>query len=453
MDLMPYISESDSGVEPLDLQNYSPTGVLLKEKTVSVDAWYKSQYGWRSIGEREAARANLQKAIRKNTNWASSRNIVTALDRVERSLTNPIVRPFLPTNDRIYSETRKTNNAGPWVVWPNGLRMNTAFDVASLTLNAGQLTDEEVRAIGEPMLRGSIPTKPHANLGVWFAELHDFRRLLTGVKPDKVTSKSSWGSSYLNWQFGWVPFVSDLKKAAESVLNSEDHVNQFLSDSMKLVPRTRVRTISADAEQFTGTLFPNKFDYRYAIKSSGNGTIRVGANTFSGYNTNPRTQSRVTRSWTERIKTYATFEYFAMDPDGALGRLPAYYQKARNLLGSSAVSAEGLYELAPWSWLVDWYVDIGGLLAYQESVASDSLAMRRSGTVYETIVKTHGHFDIESSDGLLHFGSHDCFEEKRSQTRVKGNPYSLTPSWAGLTAQQWFILGALGLTRAPGIPH
>jgi hypothetical protein len=259
------------------------------------------------------------------------------------------------------------------------------------------------------------------------------------------------GGAYLNGVFGVMPFYNDLMKAAEAILHSDELLKQFALNAAKPVRRTRTHMVSQDT--YKGYSAGANNTTSSFSKGPASVSIRRHLNLpYSGYNI----QTHIDFSWTESIRSFCTFKYFAFDPKGVMGRLEDYRQKARYLLGLDA-SASVAWEVTRFSWMVDWFYDVGGLLSYQESVASDSLVASRAGLVYEikldcvmrhNLFKANTYYTFKSVDGkpwvtTLSF---------RDQTRLKGNPYNMGVNWGSLSQKQWFILGALGLSWMPGLP-
>lgn len=459
---MPYVNDSSAETPMGVIKRVSRTGVILSQQPMAISRRTRSQRGWRSVGEYEAAYADMLATQTKFTTWGQSKQVIQAMERVERALTNPLIRGReLPVHDRDYSESFQSNLIGSIIPLPTTGSGGYSIPAAELSISGtptlGKFTEGEIRARGNKMIRNSRPTKPHSNLGQWFGELRDANRL--GSLNDSMSSFSSAysiprniGGAYLNWQFGWNGFVGDLKAACEALLHAEDLINQFLEDSTKLHYRKRAEILSQGAYQTSGILSSNNYNFRRTSFNSPVIGASVGVNTMFG-ETVSRSHWRASISWTEQLRTFAVFEFFVYDPNGAVNRIRRASQFARKLLGEPLLSASTIYELHPWTWLGDWFVDVGGLLAFQESVASDSTVARRCGTVYEYEINGHLHVDIRATidpNSTLK-GQLETFSERKFQRRRPGNPYDLSVDWSHLTPKQWTILGALGLTRAPRV--
>jgi hypothetical protein len=454
----------------------------------------RAQYGWRSVGEKDAAYADLL-AVQKDARWNDTQSIVKAMDRVERSMENPLIRDRgdMICHERDYQVVDQRQNVGPICPWFSGGVTQYEFVPAvncSIYSRPSSLTESAIRAKGGTLLRRSRPTYPHSNMGQWFGELRDLGRM---VDPDlarqflpsgpyrlgdtvyprgkgqiqyrKVKGRSNKhplirtqqeiAANYVGAQFGWIPFFGDVIKAAEAIANSDKILNQFLRDSGKLVRRSGREVISQNTETKTHTFAGNPYGNPLLYSSYNQYIAGVGV-TVNGsagmFNSNAKLEVQTTVSEETEVRTSALFEYFAYDPEGALPRILSAQQKAQQLLGNSVLSASTLWELVPWSWMSDWFVDIGSLLSYQESVQTDSLVARRGSVVYEQTITILNHMKMRQGSGGPVVGTWIQSHTDRHQKRFPGTPYDMGVSWSGFSTQQWFILGALGISNAPGVP-
>lgn len=456
---MPYVTEDDNEVitqrqgRGLIVGGVGGVEESATYVNTSTTVRSRSQYGWRSEGEEAAARQNLLDTLDKNRNWAGQRAIIAAMDRVERSLSNPMTRSpeSLVVNERRYTETKHTPRVQERLFTPfSSTTWRFADPVISINLyGQPDLPSESTQRVkAGAMIRGAAPTKPHSNLGQWFGELRDVNRLVarSGRNSDQVI-----GGAYLNWQFGWKGFLGDLMNAAEAVVNSEELINDFLLRSARLHHRKRSEVLNVDSVQ-TSVYIPGSTSPQVRTYSAAGLTYSLLWDCNQGLSARYATplEGFAVASTRTELRSFAVFEFFAFDPEKALERMGSYYQQARQLLGSSIVSASTLYELAPWSWLSDWFFDLGGLLAYQESVASDSLTHRRAGSVVEQISSVHVSARASRQDVPAWSGV--AVQERKTSRRLPGSPYSMGVDWGPLSGSQWAILGALGFTKAPSVP-
>lgn len=453
--MCPYISEYDTTPTLVDCVSSSGDGGTTNFGSQITTDRIRNQYGWRSKGELGSAQKALKSVTRNRSQWKDTAHIIDAMDRVSRAMDNPKVRRdryLLEVHDRYYTEfnyagaIREVELTTPTL--PN--RMIAFPSVTPSVTYTQHLGEVQARNVAGSMMRDSRPTRPHANLGQFIGELRD-SALMTRSTNYVPKSSRDVGGAYLNMVFGLKLFANDLRQAAQAIVDSEKIINQFLLDASKQVHRTRYKVIQEGLAQATsnGVLngtsvvaFPPYTPVRVQLeKLSNNRYFTLAGNTL------------VTCHWKESVRSFATFEYFAFDPDGFLGRINSYGQKARILLGLSG-DAPTIWELTRFSWMADWFYDIGGLLAYQESVASDSLVSSRTGFVYESVVNGVLHVTLPPT----YYGGRYWSSEPtgwqipyslRDQIRLKGSPYDMGVDTSALSPQQIFILAALGLTKGP----
>jgi hypothetical protein len=137
-----------------------------------------------------------------------------------------------------------------------------------------------------------------------------------------------------------------------------------------------------------------------------------------------------------------------------LGFDPSDYFQKLQLLIDPKITPSTLWELAPWSWLVDWNLRIGDTIRANEINANDRLVMHygyaMEHSVYSTKVDWRKTSDVNG--GILTVSGNPSFGIHHAQTeykrRIRANPYGFRVGGVGsLTGGQTAILGALGLTK------
>jgi hypothetical protein len=290
----------------------------------------------------------------------------------------------------------------------------------------------DIQVLGSKMISSSIPTNPVVDGSVALAEL--FREGIPSMIGSSLLKARSGflrdlGSEYLNFEFGWKPLVADVKNAAKAIVESEMILKQLVRDSGRnvrrrrhLLPTKEVETLDNNVGQPRGILDPRFFE----------------------------------PSWTRQTDTYRrdtwfsgcyTFEY---DP-GNLSEISKIATQARVLYGLQ-LNPEVLWNLAPWSWLVDWFANVGPLLHNVSAFQNDQLVLRY-GYVMDRHQRSHTTVaDIKPING-------NTLPDKYKQTfqldwkrRVQATPYGFGVASSSFTIRQWAILAALGITRAPQNP-
>jgi len=165
------------------------------------------------------------------------------------------------------------------------------------------------------------------------------RRGLPPARPKHVQlSTGAVGAANLTYHWGIAPMISDLRK----VLHFANAVEQRMQQLEKMQERgySRVSTqILVDAEE---------------LNSESLVISDLGLNSFI---TAKHNDSIARRVWATGRLYPGSFTRF-----DNMNEVRKQLNRAMNGLTVGGVS-EALWELIPWSWLIDWFVDIGGYLS------------------------------------------------------------------------------------------
>jgi len=122
-----------------------------------------------------------------------------------------------------------------------------------------------------------------------------------------------------------------------------------------------------------------------------------------------------------------------------------YALEAKKLLGLS-LTPETLWNIAPWSWAVDWFSNTGDVISNLSDWASDGLVMHYGYMMEKTIVKDT--YNITPS-GIQAFPSvPNLTLVTETKQRIRANPFGFGLSFDGLSTIQKAILAALGISRS-----
>jgi hypothetical protein len=183
-------------------------------------------------------------------------------------------------------------------------------------------------------LAGMNPNRPIVDLPLFIFELKDIPRMLRDagriIFRGDIAAKDIPGS-YLSFKFGHAPLFSDLQK---------------LLDYGEACESAIARLKRADARnRFSGTLDK----YRFSLGSAA-----------GGYNT-PYSIAKV--HWKQTLYSHRTVWYSAkLSPLYTLPEWDSPIARARWALGLN-VSLETIWNAIPWSWLIDYFTNIGSFLA------------------------------------------------------------------------------------------
>lgn len=273
------------------------------------------------------------------------------------------------------------------------------------------------------------PSNPHAGLATMLGELKKDGLPSLDFLRGKDSPLKKGASGYLEFEFALKPLIEDLKDLYASVTRSQYIMSQYRRDAGRPVRR-----------RFT--FMPERTTTRTLHKA--------------GVYPNPVGATQCYRRKWNRFKTVSTekkrwfsgsFTYFSIPSHGDFAELERIYREANHLFGT-AISPELVWNLMPWSWAIDWVVNIGDIIHNISSFLTDGLVMNygyvmehvRVQTIYELIGGAYynGYAPVLSESYL-----------QESKVRYRATPFGFGLNPNDFSARQWAILGALGITRAP----
>lgn len=109
-----------------------------------------------------------------------------------------------------------------------------------------------------------------------------------------------------------------------------------------------------------------------------------------------------------------------------------------------------VYNAVPWSWLVDWFTNLGHVIENVEPGVADRLAadyfyvMRKRSRVKTREASGTFYRSPDGSPVSIHVSQ---VAASVSKTRISGSPFGFDVKQEDLNGTQLAILGALGLSR------
>jgi hypothetical protein len=107
-----------------------------------------------------------------------------------------------------------------------------------------------------------------------------------------------------------------------------------------------------------------------------------------------------------------------------------------------------LWNIAPWSWAVDWFTNTGDVIHNISTLGFDGLVMQYGYAMRQSTLLSDQRFVTTGSAGRIPFGwefqRQEVLEYKQ---RIAANPYGFGITDLSLSSRQLGILAALGLTQ------
>jgi len=274
------------------------------------------------------------------------------------------------------------------------------------------------------------PTKPEYDLSTAIGELFsDGIPSATGLNDlsSRASNARRAGSAYLNYEFGWKPLVNDIQNLAHTINKAEELWEKYAKNSGRLLTRkfSWPTETSKDVNVYHDRIAAPLLEDGYYDGPGFTGTLTI-------------TRERTTKRWFE-----GSFMYFIPERDNEVLEFRA---KARKLLNVD-LTPEVLWNLAPWSWALDWQGNIGNVLANNAAFGSDKLVMPRA-YVMETTTESH-EFQLTGMRYTSYPGEQTLRQTFTTvvKKRQKATPYGFGFDLTELTPRQIAIMVALGLSK------
>jgi len=299
--------------------------------------------------------------------------------------------------------------------------------------------DINLSGVGTTAIARSIPTNPVADLATFIGELREGLPKL-GVESfhSRTRSAKSAGGDYLNYNFGWKPLVSDLKKFAKAVTKQDEILRQYERNSGKVVKRKMTMTddVSVSTEHWTAGPAPSLYFW-------------IGVNVHPGVMT--KTTTTTVKRWFSGAFTYY------LEPEKSHSLLGKVWSQKANKLFGTRLTPEVVWNLTPWSWAADWVGNTGDVLHNIAAFAHDGLVMPYAYVMEEKSITHKYHLEGVTFSNTYYPGFPGLYSgpfkfEQSFTTRVKKR-LAATPFGFGLnpdldfSSRQQAIIAALGLTR------
>lgn len=312
---------------------------------------------------------------------------------------------------------------------------------------------QSVEDIGAEAYDRLRPRLEKAGGSVFLAEARDLPRMLeTTAANFNLGWKSLGGNTstpymsgskrasdnFLNHQFGWVPFISDLIKFDKVYRNSKDYIARITRENGTWVRKAR-SIDQTESQVVVRTGDQGGIPWRFEFLSMCDPVILPGGNYW---------HYRYTQVLRTSTRTWATgsFKYYRPEFDDTLADFESAWNRTYRLLTvyGVRVNPSVLYQMCPWSWLVDWFTNIGAIIDRAVQWATDAVVSRWMFLMHSTTTTLDHIVTVNWKSG-----SRSMVWQNKIYTKLRqqaSTPYSFSLG-GPLTARQLAILSALGISR------
>lgn len=297
------------------------------------------------------------------------------------------------------------------------------------------LTSVDTNVEGAKFIARTIPTAAEAGLVQFIAELREQLPQLIGMHTvAHGVSTKSIGNEHLNVQFGLKPFIGDLKKLASSVFRAHKLIAQMQKDSGAIVRRHRSLPVKKD--------FVDRGSTGGGIYSTHFGTLDPVGSSLSSVGA-----IKVTDVLELETHFAGAYTYLLADGHSFMDKLEYYEQLANHLLGTR-ITPDVVWQITPWSWLLDWFADIGTLVKNVTALSSDSTVLRYGYLMLTLRATRERRVSLLYNAGCSGPSSVSSYSTRVLKKRYRATPYGFGINLGALSPQRWSILAALGMTKS-----
>lgn len=246
---------------------------------------------------------------------------------------------------------------------------------------------------------------------------------------------------YLALKFGWLPLLSDIRNFVKAQRSKQKRLDQLIRDAGRSVHRkcslNDSNNIGRVPNSDVFTPIPNGYGAGYYP------THVTQCYTGTGYRKQWWTQTA--RTWGE-----GSFRYFL--PPGP--KTVAWKAKMLRRIMGQRVTPSMVYNVIPWSWLVDYFTSLGDFIDATSSGVSDRLVAD-----YAYLMREEHYRSDEEKQGMSYSDVKmlsapnvimmSAWSDTCTKGRVRASPFGWGINQNSLSSTQLAILGALGLSRLP----
>jgi hypothetical protein len=441
---MPTVTSSRSGISAPKVNftfDYDWTHQRISSGWLDLDPWSQTTTSWRTgrqwMSEDERYENMTGEELRANINREYARAYDTGHDFSTEKTSQTQLNKNVQMRSAAGFQLRYT---GPVVV-----SIDSAYSVYPLSSIKSYAPSTSQKTVdGAKLWSMAVPTATEVSLASFLGELREGLPSIPGKSSFKKPPPNASGEEYLNWKFGIQPLKSDLQNLAKGISDFHKRVEQFKRDSGRNIRRRRhFGETRTEVDVFAG----NGNDVMYIPAFQGDGR----AMTTNFYDS--MGSLKIIDIVEGSVSFSGAYTYYLSEAHDFLGKLERYEQLANHALGLE-FDLDTAWELTPWSWLVDWFADVGTFVKNLTALSNDNVVARYAYVMHhQKVTRMFTVTGMRLKLGATGPTSASSFQTYESKTRTGATPYGFGFNMGALSLSQKAILGALGMSKSPGILH
>jgi hypothetical protein len=262
-----------------------------------------------------------------------------------------------------------------------------------------------------------------------------------------VSASKGAAGEFLNIIFGVSPTLQDVSKFVDSMQSATETLLQLQADSGHGVRRRMNFTMDQKEVTYSGDQLSS-----HGFVLAGLGNFLPGYHGYPDYSASTEVEnlsidSSVRVRQFRKVAFTGSFSRFLPTAPGLEGSMQRFLQDWDHILGTKP-TFERIWQLIPFSWLIDWVLDVQSSLALYERIQDESLVIN-----YGYVLGSTQREVVQDSKLTYKIGKKSSFSQVRSvytssvKERWRANPFGFTaPSSVELNPLRMAILGAVALT-------
>lgn len=320
-------------------------------------------------------------------------------------------------------------NIGQWIIQPGVFpSLSSYYALASKRLRPHLEKAGLAVAIAEMR---EIPRMLHQG-GKFFSDSWKAVTVRENLKFPFMSPKRA-ADDFLGHQFGWMPFVKDINDACKVTLFAHDYISELTEKN-------------------------NKWDHRECIVDEIEEDVDVLAS-GSGMKVQPSNYlidamcTAASRSWQiqkvvkQQVWASGDYKFYRPEFDASLSSYNSNFNKLQQylILYGIRINPSILYKITPWTWLADWFTNTGDVIDELTQAGQDGLVSKNLYIMCRRVETIRLIQTIPFISGTKTFSYERVISSK--QRGHAGTPFGFGLLNSDLSAKQWTILGALGISK------